>query len=130
MSGHRSQRLAEEIREEVARIIGGGLKDPRIGFVTVTRVSLTADLRMARIYVGVLGDEAQHQRTLAGLRQAAGFVRRELGKRVRVRHTPELLFQYDEGLDATDRVAQLLEEARSGAPAEAGPDDEDEHGGG
>jgi ribosome-binding factor A len=111
--GRRSERLGEEVREEVARIIAEGLKDPRIGFVTVTRVDLTADLRNARVYVGVLGDRAQRDKTLAGLRQAAGFIRRELGKRIRVRHTPELEFKYDSGLDATDRVARLIEETRA-----------------
>jgi len=99
----RTERLAEEIREEVARIVGRELKDPRIGFVTITWVELTADLRTARVHVGVLG----------GLQKAAGFVRREMGKRIRVRHTPELIFQYDEGLDATDRVARLLEETKA-----------------
>jgi ribosome-binding factor A len=111
VSGRRTERLAEEIREAVAETVGQ-LKDPRIGFVTVTRVSVTADLRTARVYVGVLGETAQRERTLKGLGQAAGFIRRELGKRIRTRHTPELSFEYDSGLDATDRVAQLLEEAR------------------
>ena len=111
----RTERLGEEIREGVAEILAGGLKDPRIGFVTVTRVSLTADLRTARVHVGVLGDVAQRDKTMAGLHQAAGFVRRELGRRLRVRHTPELLFEYDSGLDATDRVARLLEESRPGS---------------
>lgn len=114
----RSDRLGEEVREEVAEIIGGELKDPRIGFVTVTRVDLTPDLRTARVHVGVLGDAAQRERTLAGLRQAAGFIRRQLGRRLKVRHTPELLFEYDHGLDASDRVARLLEEARRASPAE------------
>jgi ribosome-binding factor A len=113
VSGRRNERLGEEIREEVARIIAEGLKDPRIGFVTITRVDLTADLRNARVYFGVLGDPAQRDKTLAGLRQAAGFVRRELGRRIRVRHTPELEFKYDSGLDATDRVAQILDETRA-----------------
>jgi len=125
----RSERLAEEIREEVARIVGSGLKDPRIGFVTVTRVELTADLRTARVHVGVLGGAQDREKTLAGLQQAAGFVRRELGRRIRVRHTPEVVFRYDEGLDATDRVARLLEETRAGQAGEggAGPArDEDE----
>jgi ribosome-binding factor A len=112
----RTERLAEEIREEVARIIGERLKDPRIGFVTVTRVALTADLRSARIQVGVLGDEAQRQRTLEGLTQASGFIRRELGQRIRLRHTPELAFSYDTGLDAADRVARLLDEIKSEEP--------------
>jgi ribosome-binding factor A len=123
MSGRRSERLGEEIREAVARIIADGLNDPRIGFVTVTRASLTADLRTARVYVGVLGNEEQRVKTLAGLTQAAGFIRRELGRRVRVRHTPELSFHYDSGLDATDRVAKLLEENR---PPETEPEPGDE----
>ena len=108
MSQRRIERLAEEIREEVAAIIARGLKDPRIGFVTVTRVALTPDLRTAHVNVGVLGDQAERDKTLKGLRQAAGFVRRELGQRVRMRHTPELVFHYDAGLDATDRIAELL----------------------
>jgi ribosome-binding factor A len=120
----RTNRLAEEIREEVARIIGSGLKDPRIGFVTVIRVDLSPDLRMARVFVGVLGDEAQRNKTMTGLGQAAGFIRRELGRRIRVRHTPELLFKYDTGLDATDRVARLLNETRAKTPSEPGPDEE------
>ena len=134
MSGRRTERLAQEIREAVAQVVAQ-LKDPRIGFVTITRVNVPADLRTARIYVGVLGDSAQQQKTLKGLRQAAGFVRRELGRRVRMRHTPELSFEYDAGLDATDRVAQLLEEARAvgsasepdteGAAADAPPEVEE-----
>ena len=116
----RTERLAEEIREEVARIVGRELKDPRIGFVTITWVELTDDLRTARVNVGVLGGVGDREKTLAGLQKAAGFVRRELGKRIRVRHTPELIFQYDEGLDATDRVARLLEETK--APPDADED--------
>ena len=107
-------------------MIMAGLNDPRIGFVTVTRVALTEDLRVARISVGVLGDQGQRDKTLAGLRQAAGFLRRELGRRLRVRHTPELAFEYDQGLDATDRVARLLEEIKPAASAgTASSDDED-----
>ena len=75
----RTDRLGEEIREEVARMIGAELKDPRIGFVTVTRVDLAPDLRNARIHVGVLGDAAQRTKTLTGLRQASGFLRRAVG---------------------------------------------------
>ena len=124
MSQRRVERLAEEIREEVAAIIARGLKDPRIGFVTVTRVALNPDLRTAHVNVGVLGDQAERDKTLKGLRQAAGFVRRELGQRVRMRHTPELVFHYDGGLDATDRIAQLL--AENPPRPEAPPDGEDD----
>jgi ribosome-binding factor A len=130
VSGRRVERLAAEIREQVARMLASELKDPRLGFVTVTRVELTADLGHARVYVGVLGSEAERERSLAALRSAAGFVRREVGRRLRVRHSPEIDFRYDKGLDATDRVARLLREAEEGhgAPVpEAGrpPDEED-----
>jgi ribosome-binding factor A len=118
----RTERLGEEIREEVAQMIVGELKDPRIGFVTVTRVALGPDLKLARIFVGVLGTEKQRAASLAGLKQASGFLRRALGQRLRLRYTPELLFQYDEGLEASDRVAQLLEEIRTPpAPAASDP---------
>jgi ribosome-binding factor A len=113
LNNRRTARLAEEIREEVANIIGRNLKDPRIGFVTVTRVDLAADLRWARVFVSVLGDEAQKAKTLAGLRQAVGFVRREVGRRIRTRHTPELSFHLDSGIDATERVARLLDEVKA-----------------
>jgi ribosome-binding factor A len=121
----RTERLGEEIREEVARMISSEVKDPRIGFVTVTRVSLGPDLRQARIFVGVLGTEKQRQASLVGLKQASGFMRRALGQRLRLRHTPELVFQYDEGLDASDRVARLLDEIHQ-APAGPAPEEEDE----
>ena len=121
MSGRRNERLAGEVREEVARILAQ-LKDPRIGFVTVTRVELTPDLRTAHVHVGILGGPPDREKTLAGLRKAAGFVRRELGRRIHVRHTPEVAFHYDEGLDATDRVAKLLDEVRP-APGTADEDD-------
>ena len=123
--GRRTERISEEIREEVAQIVAA-LKDPRIGFVTITRVSLTADLRTARVHVGVLGDTAQKDQTLVGLRQAAGFIRRELGRRIRLRHVPELLFHYDQGLDATERVARLLDEARTEGSADGTKDEEED----
>ncbi len=93
-------------------MIAGELKDPRIGFVTVTRVSLAPDLRSARVFVGVLGSELDRQKSLAGLSQAAGYLRRLLGQRLRLRHTPQIVFEYDTGLDAADRVAKLLESTR------------------
>ena len=123
----RTERLSEEIRDEVALLIASELKDPRIGFVTVTRVEVTPDLRTARIYVGVLGTEKQRTTSLAGLKQGAGFLRRALGRTLRLRYTPELVFQYDEGLEASDRVAKLLAEISSSptaAPENSEDDDE------
>jgi ribosome-binding factor A len=126
----RNERLAEEIREEVASIIGRRLKDPRIGFITVTRVELAHDLRNAKVMVGILGGPAEREKSLEGLRKAAGFVRREIGRRIRMRYVPELVFHFDVGLDATDRVAHLLDEVEradaAGRALSAAPQDDDE----
>ncbi len=119
----RVERLAEQIREQVAEIIGRDLKDPRIGFVTVTRVRPSADLRSARVYVGVLGDAPERDETLGRLRRATGFVRRELGRRIRLRHTPELSFHYDSGLDASDRIVELLAQNPPIPPEDPGEDE-------
>ena len=124
MKERRAARLGEQIREQVAELIANKLKDPRIGFVTVTRVELAADQRIAKILVGVLGDAESRKKSLTGLRQAAGFVRRELARELRMRFVPEVEFEYDRGLEATDRVARLLEETQ--APAEPAPEDEED----
>jgi ribosome-binding factor A len=110
LSHWRRERLADEIREVMARLLTSELKDPRIGFVTVTRVEMTSDLETAKVLVGVLGSEQERAKTMKALAQATGFARRALGRAIRLRRVPELVFEYDRGLDAADRVAQLLEE--------------------
>jgi ribosome-binding factor A len=107
--GHRMERLADQIRDDVAEMVAGELKDPRIGLATVTRVELSADLRHARVLVSVLGDEGVKQETLAGLGSAAGYVRRELSRRLRVRRAPELVFVLDRGPEEQIKVENLLE---------------------
>lgn len=123
----RADRLGGQIRDEIAQMVASDLKDPRLGFVTVTRVELTSDLRYARVYVGILGDKGDGGESLEVLRRASGFVRREIGKRLRVRFSPEIDFRYDRGLEATDRVARVLaEEEAAGRVPGAGaalPDD-------
>jgi ribosome-binding factor A len=118
----RTERVGEELRAEISEIIGRRLKDPRVGFVTVTRASVTDDLRVARVYVSVLGDQEQRDDTLAGLERAAGFIRRELGRRLRLRRTPELIFVFDPGIEATERVAKLLEEVAPTDRADGEPE--------
>jgi ribosome-binding factor A len=121
----RRDRLAAEIRASVADLIASKLKDPRIGFVTVTRAEVAADLAYIRVFVSVLGDEAQRQATLQGLSKAAGFVRRELGQRLRLRLTPEVTFVYDRGIEAADRIARLIEETTEAPSDDASGDPED-----
>jgi ribosome-binding factor A len=125
VSGRRQDRLAAEIHDEVARMVAADLKDPRLGFLTVTRVELTHDLRYARVFVGVLGSEAEREKSLDVLKGASGFVRREIGRRLRLRFAPEIDFRYDRGLDAADQVAKLLDEVGA-SEATAGPEEPSE----
>ena len=130
MTGRRPERLAEQIKEEVSLIIAGEVEDPRVGFVTVTDAKLTPDLRYAKIYVSVLGTEAEVKESLAALKHAAGFIRTMLGAVLRMRRTPELHFVYDETTETAARIEELLseevEKARAREQAESGPTDEHE----
>jgi ribosome-binding factor A len=130
MIGRRAERLAEQIKEEVSLIIAGEVEDPRVGFVTVTDAKLTPDLRYAKIYVSVLGTEAEVKESLAALKHAAGFIRTQLGAVLRMRRTPELHFVYDETIETAARIEELLSEevkkARAEESTEPGPTDEQE----
>ena len=106
--GRRHDRLADQIRSEVAGIIEGELKDPRIGFVTVTRVDLSPDFAHAHVLVSVLGDDDARERSLAGLASAAGYVRRKIAQRLRLRRAPEVVFVLDRGVEQSARIDALL----------------------
>lgn len=104
----RANRVGEQMKKELGEIIGRKIKDPRIGFVTVTDVQVTGDLQQAKVYISVLGDEEQRQNTLIGLAKAKGFIRSEIGQRIRLRKTPELIFEFDESVDYGNRIETLL----------------------
>jgi ribosome-binding factor A len=106
----RATRVADQIRMEVADIIMRKTKDPRVGDVTVTDVEVTNDLRLARVFVTALGDERAQTDALAGLDKAAGFIRSELGRRLQLRYTPELVFQRDLTGARGDRIWSLLDQ--------------------
>ncbi len=113
MAHRRALRLGDLIKEEVSRIILHQLKDPRVGFVTITRVRMSDDLKRAKIYWTVLGDEKAREESLRGLESAKGFIRRELGRRVRVKFLPEIDFAFDDSFEYEQRISQLLEGIRS-----------------
>ena len=106
----RSDRIAENIHEIVSGILLRGLNDPRIGFVTITGVEVTEDLHLARIFFTVVGDEAARKNTEAGLNSARGFIRHELGKALKLRYTPDILFKYDSSLDYGNRIDDILKQ--------------------
>lgn len=117
MSKVRVEKLQELMKQEISDIVLHELKDPRIGFVTVTSVSCTEDLREAKIYVSVMGDEKKARDTLNGLNSSLGFVRREIGKRIRLRFTPEISFALDTSLSYSDHIQRLLNEIHEDRPA-------------
>ena len=108
VAGRRQERLAGEIRDEVAQMLVRELKDPRLKFTTVTRVELSSGLQHARVLISVLGDaEAQHA-TLEGLVSASGYIRHEISHRLRLRRAPEMVFVLDRGAEATEKIEVLL----------------------
>ncbi len=111
--GHRVERLADQIRDDIAEMLAGELKDPRIGLATVTRVELTGDLGLARIGISVLGDETARAEALEGLSSARGYVRRQLSRRLRLRRAPELLFVLDHGAGDLLRVEATLDKIKT-----------------
>ena len=112
MPAERLQRVEEAIRQEVAGILQRELKDPRIGFVTITRVRITADLQHATIYYSLLEGKGNGAETAAGLESSRGFIRKLLGERVRLRVTPEVAFRADPSVAETIRISKLLGEMR------------------
>ena len=107
--GDRPERVAKEFREVLAEEVPK-LKDPRIGFVTVTRVEVSPDLRRATVFYSVLGEDRDHRRTRAGLRSATPHLRSVLGHQVRMKFTPDLEFEEDVGLAQVERVTELLKQ--------------------
>lgn len=113
----RLERVAEAIKEEVAQILQRELKDPRVGFVTVTRVKVSPDLSHATVYFSLLGQGAAREKTEAGLKSAQGYIRRLLGDRLRLRVTPELDFKIDASVEESIRISKLLEDQKGESDA-------------
>uniref|UniRef100_A0A7C2J0X9 Ribosome-binding factor A n=1 Tax=Ammonifex degensii TaxID=42838 RepID=A0A7C2J0X9_9THEO len=109
---HRAARLAEAVKETVAEILQNELKDPRLGFATITRVEVSSDLRYAKIFVSVYGSPEDQAATLAVLERAQGFIRSALGRRLRLRYAPEISFKTDPSIGYGVKVTQLLEELK------------------
>jgi len=132
MVSRRLLQVARALQREISSVILSELKDPRIGFVTITRVEPSADIRSARVYFSVLGDEKAEELTLHGLRHAAGYLQRSVGDRLHMRYAPVLEFWVDQSVKGTLRVSRLLEESKGErrssieGPATGGEAPEDE----
>ncbi|MGE5553197.1 MAG: 30S ribosome-binding factor RbfA [Betaproteobacteria bacterium] len=116
----RVERLADQARIEISDILRK-MKDPRIGFVSVTEVQSSPDLRHLKVFVSILGSEEERERTMEALDHARGYVRTELGNRIRLRHTPEVVFKYDPSLERGSRVVELLHQIEREGRQSGGP---------
>jgi ribosome-binding factor A len=108
MQGSRPDRVAEQIRQELSQLLLSTVHDPGIGLITVTRVKVSPDLQLARVYYTLMGDEKARAETKKALGRATPFMRRQIGSRIRLRRVPELQFHFDESVEAQDRLERIL----------------------
>lgn len=121
--GSRPDRVADQIRGELATLLAREVHDPGIGFITLTRVQVSPDLQMARVMYTALGDEKTRAASAKALERATPFLRRQIGQRLRLKRTPDLRFQYDEAIAGQDRIDQLLKEIQD-SPRPTDSDDD------
>ena len=122
-ASRRAARVAERIREEASQIILYELQDPRIRFVTITKVDISGDLRYATIYVSVLGDEGRRRTALRGLESARGLIQTRLGRSLRLRDTPTLRFEFDPSVEKSIEISRLLDQVAEELGDDEGEDD-------
>ena len=108
--GSRPARVGDQVRQELAELIAREVQDPGIGFLTITRVKLTPDLQQARVFYTTIGDDRQRTETSKALRRATPFLRRQVGRRLRLKHVPELQFLYDESIEQQDRIERIIQD--------------------
>lgn len=126
MSSVRLDRVRELLKEVVGEILLG-LKDPRLGFVSVMEVEVSPDIHYAKVFVSILGNREEQEKTMEGLRSASGFVRHEISKRVRLRYIPEITFKFDDSLERGARILEVIGKvATRDAGAEPPADGQDE----
>jgi len=132
--GYRPDRVGDQIRQELSEILSRGeVHDPGIGFITLTRVQVTPDLQLARVFYTSLGDEKARKETSRALQRANGFFRRQVGARLQLRRVPELEFRFDESIANQDRIEQILrdiheEDAQRSRPEATGSRADDHNG--
>lgn len=121
--GSRPDRVADQLRSELALMLAREVHDPGVGFVTLTRVHVSPDLQQARVMYTALGDDKSRANTARALERAAPFLRRQIGGRLRLKRAPELKFVYDESVAGQDRIEQILHELQSQPPSDAESDE-------
>ncbi|UCB53328.1 MAG: 30S ribosome-binding factor RbfA [Candidatus Zixiibacteriota bacterium] len=109
MQYKRKDRVGDLLKREIAQIVQSQLKDPGLGFVTITGAKISADLKQARIFYSVLGDEDSKEKSASALKRASGFIQNEIGRKLKLKYTPEILFQFDESVEYGAHIEELIE---------------------
>jgi ribosome-binding factor A len=112
MEGKRSEKVADLIQKEISEMLLKTLKDPRIGFVTITRVAVSEDCRLAKVYFSVTGTLTERKRSTEGLNSAKGYVRKELGRRMRLKYTPDIMFQFDPSIEYAIHIGEVIHQLK------------------
>jgi len=112
MANKRAIRVGELLKEEISQIVLREMKDPRIGFVSITDVEVSGDLRHAKVFISVYGDDKEKEETLEGLQQAQGYVRKLVGERVKIHHIPEIIFRYDDSIENGVHISKLIKDLK------------------
>jgi len=125
MANKRAIRVGELLKEEISQIVLREMKDPRIGFVSVTDVVVSGDLRHAKVFISVYGSDKEKEETLEGLQQAQGYVRKLVGERIKIHHTPEIIFRYDDSIENGVHISEIIKDLKeSGEIKESDSDEE------
>ncbi len=106
----RADRVGDAIRREISEMLIRGIKDPRVAPVTITRVHISDDLRVARVYFSVMGSETDRKESIEGLNSAKGYIKREMGRRIHLRYVPDLVFEYDPSAEYADHINRLIKD--------------------
>lgn len=109
----RVEKVANAIKKEISGIIHDELSDPRLGFITIMRVELTKDLRLAKVYFSVMGSDSQKENAKEGIESASGFIRRLIGQRIKLRFTPEIIFKLDNSIEYSIDIAEKIEKIKN-----------------
>jgi ribosome-binding factor A len=120
MEGKRSEKVADLIHKEISEMLLKVIKDPRIGFVTITRVTVAEDCRSAKVYYSVTGTHEERERSIEGLASARGYVRKELGRRIRLRYTPEIIFKFDPSIEYAIHIGEVIRHLKKSETEEDG----------
>jgi ribosome-binding factor A len=120
--GKRSEKVADLIQREISQMLRRKIKDPRIGFVTITRVEVSEDCRSAKVYFSVVGTLKERERSMKGLDSAKGYVRRELGRRIRMRYTPEIMFRFDPSIEYAIHIGEVIQQLKQDTGENGEPD--------